>query len=157
MFCVKESIQVNAPIERCFLLSTSVPLVRKILGMRPVEGKTTGLVTLGDRVLWRGWKFGLPVKHETLITGFDAPFFFQDSMASGQFREFHHDHRFRETGGGTLFEDVVEFSLPFAAAGQVVGRMVVVPHVLGLLRRRFGMLKRIAEGDEWKQFLSPTR
>lgn len=153
MFQVKESMHVKAPIERCFLLSTSVPLVEKILGMRPVEGRTTGLVGMGDRVLWRGWKFGLPVKHETLITAFEPPSFFQDTMASGQFRHFHHDHRLEEVGGQTLFVDMVHFSLPFGVAGRVVGRTIVVPHVLHLLRHRFSMLKRIAESEEWRRYL----
>lgn len=40
MFRVKESMHVHAPIDRCFLLSTSVALVQKILGMKPVNGRT---------------------------------------------------------------------------------------------------------------------
>jgi len=155
MFRVKESMHVHAPIDRCFLLSTSVPLVQKILGMKPVNGRTSGLIEMNDRVLWRGWKFGLPVKHETLITAYDRPHFFQDTMARGQFAHFHHDHRLEEVGGRTLFVDVVNFSLPFGVAGRFVGRSIVVPHVLGLLRRRYTLLKRIAESDEWQRYLQP--
>jgi ligand-binding SRPBCC domain-containing protein len=155
MFRVKESMHVHAPIDRCFLLSTSVPLVAKILGMKPVSGHTSGLIEMNDRVLWRGWKFGLPVSHETLITAYDRPNFFQDTMARGQFAHFHHDHRLEEVDGHTLLVDVVNFSLPFGAAGKLVGRMIMVPHVQGLLRRRYAMLKRIAEGDDWARYLPP--
>jgi len=155
MFRVKESMHVRAPIDRCFLLSTSVPLVEKILGMKPVNGRTNGLIEMNDRVLWRGWKFGLPVTHETLITAYDRPHFFQDTMAEGQFVHFHHDHRLEEVDGHTLFVDVVKFSLPWGAAGRFVGRSIVVPHVLELLRRRYALLKRIAESDEWKRYLRP--
>ena len=42
MFRLKHSIHVNAPIERCFLLSTSIALVEQTLKMHPVKGKTTG-------------------------------------------------------------------------------------------------------------------
>ena len=40
MFRLKESIHVNAPIDRCFLLSTNVALVQKTIGLKPVSGKT---------------------------------------------------------------------------------------------------------------------
>lgn len=153
MFRVKESMHVRAPIDRCFLLSTSIPLVEKILEMTPVSGRTEGLVEMNDRVLWRGWKFGLPVRHETLITAYDRPFFFQDTMAQGQFASFHHDHRLEEIHGQTLFVDVVKFSLPWGAAGRIVGSKIVAPHVLQLLRRRYAVLKRVAESDEWRKYL----
>ena len=153
MFRVKESIHINAPVDRCFLLSTSVSLVQKTLGMRPVEGKTSDLVTMGDRVLWRGWKFGIPVSHETLITGYDRPHFFQDSMASGRFKHFHHDHRFDSVGGQTLLVDTVQFSLPFGALGRWIGRHIVVPHVLLLMRARFARLKRTAESRDWEHYI----
>ena len=153
MFRVKESTHVNAPVDRCFLLSTSIPLVQQILGMRPVSGKTTGLITAGDRLLWRGWKFGLPAMHETLITGYDRPSFFQDTMGRGQFKQFQHDHHFQEIGGQTLMWDVVRFSLPMGLVGKVVAKNVLVPHVLGLMQRRFAMLKRIAESDDWERWV----
>jgi hypothetical protein len=38
MFVVKDSIHIIAPIERCFLLSTSLALVERELGMHPVAG-----------------------------------------------------------------------------------------------------------------------
>ena len=60
MFRVKDSLHVNAPIDRCFLLSTSIDLVRETIGLKPVAGKRSGLVVDGDQLLWRGWKFGLP-------------------------------------------------------------------------------------------------
>ena len=154
MFRLKESIHINAPADRCFLLSTSIPLVEQILGMKPVSGKTTGLVGMGDRLLWRGWKFGLPALHETLITAYDRPRFFQDTMGRGRFRHFQHDHQFEEIDGRTLLVDIVRFSMPFGPAGRLVGKHIVVPHVLNLMLRRFALLKRIAEGTDWERYLA---
>ena len=156
MFRVKDSIHVQAPIERCFLLSTNVELVRQTIGLEPVEGKTSGLVVANDRLLWRGWKFGLPARHETLITRYDRPIFFQDTMGKGMFQSFQHDHHFEEVDGYTLLRDVVRFTLPLGFAGQTVGRLIVVPHVLGLLERRLALLKRLAEGPDWERFVSPA-
>lgn len=156
MFRVKESIHVHAPLERCFLLATNIALVEQTIGLHPRSRtgfKTQGLITAGDRVLWKGWKFGLPSTHETLITAYDRPHFFQDSMARGMFSTFSHDHRFDEVDGQTLMIDIVRFSLPLGPLGKAIGKSVVVPHVLNLLMRRFQLLKRIAEGNDWQQYL----
>ena len=96
--------------------------------------------------------------HETLITAYDCPVFFQDTMGRGRFRSFHHDHHFQEVGGQTLLWDVVSFSLPLGAPGRWVGKAVVVPHVLDLMARRFELIKRLAEGEGWRRYLSePVR
>jgi ligand-binding SRPBCC domain-containing protein len=153
MFVVKDNIHVNAPIERCFLLSTSIELVQRTLGMRPVEGKTAGLIVAGDRLTWRGWQFGLPQFHETLITAYDAPAFFQDTMANGRFKRFSHDHEFTEMDGQTLLKDTVRFSMPLGFAGRLVGKHVMVPHIRDLVRRRFALLKYVAETEEWRKYL----
>jgi ligand-binding SRPBCC domain-containing protein len=153
VFRLKESIHVNAPIERCFLLSTSIDLVRQTLRLHPVEGKLTGLIQADDQLLWRGWKFGIPAMHETLITGYDRPTFFQDTMGRGYFKHFQHDHNFAFVDGHTTMWDIVRFSLPFGIPGNIVGRQIVVPHVLNLLKSRFDLIKRLAEGEEWRQWI----
>ncbi len=154
MFRLKENIHINAPIDRCFLLSTSIALVQQTIGMKPVSGKTTGLIEAGDQLLWRGWKFGLPAMHETLITGYQRPSFFQDTMGRGYFHSFQHDHHFEEVDGYTLLIDIVRFSLPLGPFGKAVGKHIVVPHVLGLMLQRFTLIKRIAEGPDWQRYLN---
>lgn len=162
-FVVRDAARIFATIERCFLLSTSIEIVQRTLGMHPVAAeskRSTGLIEAGDQLIWRGWIFGLPQMHETLITGFDPPHFFQDTMGRGRFASFHHDHHFTaETTAAdgrpcTLLEDAVHFALPLGLAGTMVGSLVMVPHVRGLVRRRFALLKQIAEGDEWQRYLS---
>lgn len=160
-FLVRDSIRIHAPIERCFLLSTSIELVQRILGMRPSVAesrKTGGLIGAGDQLVWRGWKFGLPQMHETLITAFDRPNHFQDTMGRGRFARFQHDHWFRverNAAGSetTLLEDEVRFAMPLGWAGATVGRLVMVPHVRHLVKRRFALLKQIAEGEDWRQYV----
>lgn len=157
MFHLKESTHIHAPADRCFLLSTSIALVQQTIGLRPVSGKTEGLIEMGDQLIWRGWKFGLPAMHETLITAYDRPRFFQDTMGRGRFRRFQHDHQFEEVDGYTLLVDNVRFSMPLGPAGRAVGKQVVVPHVLSLMLRRFALLKRIAEGPDWERYLEDPR
>jgi ligand-binding SRPBCC domain-containing protein len=153
LFRIKESIHINAPIDRCFLLSTSIEIVAQTLAMHPVSGQTSGLITTGSQLLWRGWKFGLPAWHETFITRYDAPDFFQDTMGRGMFRHFQHDHRFEDIDGRTLLIDIVRFSMPLGPLGRLVGKYVVVPHVLATMQKRFALLKRLAEGEEWRRYL----
>lgn len=153
---MSDSIHINAPIERCFLLSTHLGLVEQILGMKPVEGesrKAAGLVLGGDRVLWRGMVFGLPQVHESVITRYDRPHFFQDTMLRGRFQRFQHDHRFSEIDGHTLLVDKLRFSLPLGWPGKMIARKVVVPYISGLLQKRMTLLKRVAESEEWRRYL----
>ena len=153
MFRLKESIHVNAPIDRCFLLSTSIALVEQTLNLKPVAGKTRGLIVYGDQLLWRGWKFGLPAWHETLISRYDRPHFFQDTMGRGMFRHFQHDHRFEDIDGRTLMIDIVRFSMPLGPVGRAMGKHILVPHILDTMQKRFQLLKRIAEGSEWERYI----
>ncbi len=157
MFTLRHQITIHAPIRRCFLLSTSVAIVEKELRMHPVRGRTTGFVTGGDTVRWKGWQLGLPQFHESLITNFKQDQFFQDRMIAGRFRTFEHDHAFTEAGNGSVtLSDELRFSMPFGWLGWLVGRWIMVPHIKGLLKRRFRLLKRIAETEEWRSYL-PSR
>lgn len=153
MFTVSDTVHINAPIERCFLLSTNIELVGRTLRMRPIEGKTSGLIVAGDRLVWAGWKFGLPQMHESLITEYQRPSFFQDTMGRGRFRSFQHDHSLIEIDGHTLLSDKLRFTLPFGWAGKLVARHVLVPHIRDLLRQRMTLLKRVAESEEWRRYL----
>ncbi len=153
MFTVCDSIHVQAPIERCFLLSTCIELVGQTLEMQPVAGKTGGMIVEGDRLEWRGRKFGLPQMHESLITKYVRPEFFQDTMARGRFERFQHDHYFAEIDGHTLLNDKLRFSLPLGWLGRQVAHYVMVPYISRLLRKRFLLLKRVAESDEWRRYL----
>ena len=154
MFHVHDQVVIHAPAERCFGLSTNLAVVERTLKMHPAAGRTSGSVKDGDTVLWKGWQFGLPQFHESEICYLEQNRFFQDHMLRGRFATFAHDHSFTDQGNGsTLLRDDVRFSLPFGAAGWAVGRMVVLPHVRTLVRERFQLLKELAEGDGWKQYL----
>lgn len=161
-FLVQDSTAIHAPIERCFQLSTSIDLVQRTLGMHPVPAeskKSSGRIEAEDQLVWRGWKFGLPAMHETLITAFDAPRHFQDTMGRGRFAAFQHDHWFkpgRDADGSQTTElaDEVRFRMPLGWPGALVGRYIMVPYVRALVRRRFALLKQVAESEEWRKYVT---
>jgi ligand-binding SRPBCC domain-containing protein len=155
MFLLRHRILIHAPINRCFALSTSVAVVERTLGMHPVKSQIYGLVNAGDTIRWEGMQLGFANYHVSLMVPetWDAPHFFQDRMVSGRFRIFEHDHHFTETPEGTVLEDQIRFTMPFGWPGRLVGRVILVPHILNLMRRRFDLLKCLAETGEWRDYL----
>lgn len=177
---IRDTIVIHAPLDRCWRLSTRVELVQKTLGMHPVGGTSSGFIEDGSRVVWRGWKFGLPTKHHTLITGFSAPHpaaveptlglelhaerpdqpvaWFQDRQERGRFAFFQHDHWLRERTAAdgsveTQLEDEVHFRLPFGVLGRLAARWLMAPHIRGLVKRRFASIKELAEGEGWREWV----
>lgn len=156
MFLVRDCEHVKAPLERCFQLSTNLELVSDILEMEAKPGddlRTDGLVRGGDRIHWYGWKWGLPHRHISRIARFEPSGFFQDVMEEGRFRRFEHDHHFSTVGDHTLMLDYVRFSMPLGFIGRLIGKYIVLPHVVRLMRMRLMLLKRIAESDDWQRYL----
>jgi len=156
MFTLRDSTLIHAPIERVFALSCSVAIVERELGMHPVAGKTAGLVTAADVIRWQGMQLGFPNYHVSLIVPetWEPPRFFQDRMIAGRFRSFEHDHRSTHTADGVLLNDEVRFAMPLGRPGWLVGKTVLVPHIRGLMRRRFHLLRRLAEGEGWREYLA---
>jgi ligand-binding SRPBCC domain-containing protein len=154
MFTISDSIFINAPIERCFLLSTNIELVGQTYGMKPIEGKRNGLFGAEDRLVWAGWKFGFPQMHESYVTQYNPPAFFQDTMGRGRFKRYQHDHHFYEMNERTVLNDKIRFTMPLGFAGHLVGKFVLVPYLSKRLRRRLAILKRVAENrKEWQKYL----
>jgi ligand-binding SRPBCC domain-containing protein len=154
MFTISDSIFIKAPIERCFLLSTNIELVGQSLGMKPIEGKTSGMIEADDKLLWAGWKFGLPQMHESVVTRYERPAFFQDTMARGRFKRYQHDHYFYEMDERTVLNDKIRFTMPLGFVGRLVGQFVLVPYLSRKLRRRLTLLRKVAENrKEWLKYL----
>lgn len=153
MFVLRDTILIHAPIERCFQLSTSIEIVRMELGMTAVAGRTSGLVTGGDTIRWEGRQLGFWNYHVSLISAFEPFTFFQDRMLEGRFRSFEHDHHFEQTPEGILLRDELRFTMHFGPVGWIVGQLILVPHIRALLRRRFRLLKTLAESEGWREWL----
>lgn len=162
LFTLNDRQLIASPIERVFALSTSVPVVQRTLGFKPISGVTDGKVRANSRVLWRGWLFGLPQHHLTLITDFAAAHvdergntvaWFQDTQGAGRFAFFQHNHHMLAAGPDrTLLQDEIHFALPFGLPGAIVGRLLLLPYIRRTLRSRMQLLQQLAttpEGDPY--------
>ena len=145
---------------RCFDLARSVQV--HVLGnvhygeqAVPIEGQTTGLLGLGERVTWRARHFGVRQTLTSEITEFDAPHAFQDTMVAGAFAWMQHDHFFREVGGGvTEMRDVFRYAAPLPVLGVLAERLVLDRYMRNLLRERNLVIKRVAESGIWRRYLA---
>jgi ligand-binding SRPBCC domain-containing protein len=111
---------IHAPAAVCFDLARSIDLhvaAPSPLKHRAVAGVTSGLIGLGEEVIWAGSFLGVPQRMTSKIVVLEAPRTFTDEMQRGPFKSWRHTHRFEPTDKGTLMRDRVEFSSPFGPLG----------------------------------------
>jgi ligand-binding SRPBCC domain-containing protein len=155
MVAFKATTLINAPIERCFDLSRSIDLhllSTARSGERAVAGVASGLIGLGEQVTWRARHFGIWQELTSEITRMDRPSYFRDEMIRGAFRSFEHDHFFAERDGVTEMTDVLRFAAPVPVLGRVA-EILLKGYLRRFLRERNEVLKRVAEGEDWRRFL----
>ena len=151
MDVIRSTTQVCAPIDRCFDLSLSIDLeleAARDFKIRAVGGVTAGVIGLGQRVRWETKQFGIRVIHESEITRFERPNYFQDRMVRGVFRSFEHDHFFHRIDHEvTEVRDVVRFRMPFRLLGPISERLIVGPRLKRLITERNRAIKQHAEAQ----------
>ena len=150
------SLHVAAPPARCFDLARSVDAhVRSTAstGERPVGGKTSGLLELGDEVTWRARHLGVWQELTSRITAFERPHHFRDSMVRGAFARFDHDHYFTPSEGGTLLRDVFDYRAPLGPLGWLAERLFLSAYMRRFLLARLHELKALAESERWRELI----
>jgi ligand-binding SRPBCC domain-containing protein len=147
---------IHAPRERCFDLSRSIDLhvaSTARTGERAVGEIASGLLTLGQEVTWSARHFGVRQRLTSRITAYDRPAHFRDSMVSGAFKRFDHDHFFEEQGSATEMRDVFDFESPLGPLGRIADALVLTRYLRGFLLERNEVIKRAAESEGWRSLL----
>jgi ligand-binding SRPBCC domain-containing protein len=103
-------------------------------GERAVAGVTAGGIGLGESVTWKAWHFGIRFTMTSRIFELDRPHRFVDAQVAGPFREFRHEHRFERVGELTRMTDTITLASPIF--GRMVERLILVPYLRRLIRRR---------------------
>jgi ligand-binding SRPBCC domain-containing protein len=147
---------IHAPIQRVFDLARSIELhlqTTQQTGEKIVAGRTSGLAEMGDTMTWYAKHLGVWQHLTSEINRFDAPFIFGDRQVKGAFKSFQHDHFFEEKDGGTVMRDVFTFEAPLGMLGRLANVLFLTRYMRKFLLKRNVGLKKIAEGDRWKEIL----
>ena len=148
--------EINAPIDRCFYLSTSIDL-HKISASRSkeeaIDGITEGLIKLNETVTWRAKHFGLWHQMKVKITEYSNPDHFTDEMIDGSFKFMKHRHEFKSQGDQTIMIDTFEFASPLGILGKIVDKLFLKNYLTDFLIERNQVIKEFAESEKWKKVL----
>lgn len=151
---------IDAPCERCFLLSLSIDLHMSSTAKtneRAVAGITSGLMNLHDTVTWKARHLGFTQHLTSRITAYDKPYRFVDEMSKGIFKSLHHEHLFKETGDGrTYMTDVFEFHAPLGMLGKAAEVLFLTAYLKRFINERNQFIKQVAESKDWERYLVHT-
>jgi ligand-binding SRPBCC domain-containing protein len=154
---IKLETKINAPVERVFDLARSIDLHKDSMSQydeKAVAGVTSGLINMNETVTWEATHFFVRQNLTSKITAFDRPRYFRDSMVSGVFERFDHDHYFEETGRETLIRDVFDYDSPLGILGNIADFLLVESHLRQMLEDRNALIKRVAESEDWRKFIT---
>jgi ligand-binding SRPBCC domain-containing protein len=139
---------INSDIKTCFDLARNIDFHQESLkhsNEKAIEGKASGLITLGESVTWEATHFGIKQQLTSKIAAFDAPNYFVDEMVSGAFKSFKHEHIFKTEDNQTLMIDKFYFESPFGIFGKLANKIFLKNYMIKLLTTRNSLLKEKAE------------
>ena len=152
---VRLTTLIEAPVERCFLLSLSIDLHVDAAARsreKAIAGRTSGLLRAGETVTWSGRHFGLNLRHTSLIDLWRPYVYFRDIMTEGHFAHFEHDHHFAPMNDGTRMRDELRFSASYGVLGRLL-EPTLRNHLRRFLQDRNARIQEVAESDEWCRYL----
>lgn len=149
---INVTTEILAPIEKVFDLSRSIEvheLSQSSNNERAVAGRTSGLIEADESVTWEAVHFGIRQRLTSKVVEMTRPTYFRDSMVSGAFKRFDHDHLFEITeSGSTRMTDVFDYTSPLGFLGRLADATFLRKYMVKLLEERNSEIKRIAEMNE---------
>lgn len=148
---------IAAPHDRVFDLSRSVRLHKESMERykeTAIEGTMSGMMELGDTVTWKARHFFKDRILKIKITGYKKPDYFIDEQVHGDFSMLKHEHYFKPIQNGTLMIDQFHYETGRGVLGKVLNRLYLEQYMTRLLNERNEMIKRLAEGNQWQQFIN---
>lgn len=147
---------ITAPIQRVFDLSRSITL-HKIstahTNEKAIAGVTSGLINKDETVTWQAKHLFKTRQHTSIITAMDSPNTFTDEMIKGDFKNFKHQHHFKQIENGTIMIDIIDFESPYGALGKFFNTIYLKKYVEKFIILRNDIIKQYAETEKWKAIL----
>ena len=75
-------------------------------------------------------------------------------MVRGAFRRMEHQHYFDKSSDNTIMRDVFSYEAPMGVIGRIVERLLLDRYLRSFLLERNAVIKRAAESDGWREYLS---
>ncbi len=150
---------IEAPIERVFDLSRSIDLHKSSMtryGEKPIAGTISGLINLREEVTWKAKHFYKERILKVRITAMQKPFSFIDEQVQGIFKLMKHEHFFKPCDNGTIMIDQFYFDLYKGLLGELLNRLYLTRYIKQLLEERNSVIKKVAETNQWKHFLTAS-
>src|SRR5689334_21768353 len=147
---------IAAPRERVFDLSRSVSVHRHSMKHKEeqvIAGPPSGLLQKGDEVTWQAKHVFKKRTLQTRMIEMNSPEFFCNEQAVGDFQMMQHEHYFKAIENGTIMIDQFRYESPFGGVGKFLNTIYLHRYMTSLLKHRNEVIKSIAEGQQWKQFL----
>ncbi len=154
---IEIEFEIKAPIERVFDLARGIDLHEETMSKtneKAIDGVTKGLINLGETVTWQATHFGIRQKLTSKITAYNRPFHFRDVMVKGAFKRFTHDHFFERKGENVLMKDIFDYDSPLWILGKIADALFLRNYMKNLLTERNLLIKKIAENEDWRKFLT---
>lgn len=154
---IEIEVVINAPIERVFDLARCIDLHEETMSKtneKAIDGVTKGLINLDETVTWQATHFGIRQKLTSKITEYKRPNHFRDIMLKGAFKRFTHDHFFEQKGEKVLMKDVFDYDSPLWILGKIADALILESYMKNLLLERNLLIKRIAESEDWRKFIT---
>ncbi|HJW17873.1 MAG TPA: SRPBCC family protein [Flavisolibacter sp.] len=150
------TIFIAAPPERVFDLARSVDVHKySMTGYQEqiVKGTMTGLMELNDEVTWKAKHLFRERVLRVKITEIKRPDYFADEQLEGDFRMMKHEHYFKPAKNGTIMIDQFRFETKRGWIGKLFSQLYLEKYMTRLLTERNNVIKKIAESNQWKQYL----
>lgn len=119
-----------------------------------VDGTMSGLMNLNDTLTWTAKHFFKQRRLKISITKFQPPEYFIDEQQAGDFKMMKHEHYFKSIENGTIMIDQFHFETPHGWIAGRINNFYLEKYITQLLRERNEMVKKTAEGNLWKQYLT---
>jgi ligand-binding SRPBCC domain-containing protein len=146
---------IDAPVERCFLLSLNVDLhVAAARSTRdPAAAGVIEGLREGETLTFKGRHFGVRWRHTSLIEKLRPHSYYRDVMIAGPFQHFEHDHHFAAMDDGTRMRDEIRFAARGGFIGRLATRIFLRKRLKAYLLERNAMIKQLAESEDWHKYL----
>ncbi|MBA2940839.1 SRPBCC family protein [Paenibacillus sp. CGMCC 1.16610] len=146
---IRIELFIHAPAEVIFDLARSIDIHAKSTAQtreRPIAGRTSGLIELGETVTWEAIHFGIKQQLTAKITEMERPSYFVDEQVRGAFKSFKHTHEFIQAEGGrTRMIDIFEYSSPMGVLGILADKWFLEAYMRDFLLQRNLYIKSEAE------------